>query len=225
MGKIDRRRATRLEEDVKRAITFDHPNLALETCAKGLIITGTLSVAPTVEEFQANGAILSYEVRIEIPVNYPGQEPKVFELSGAFPHTADYHCNDSGDCCICVFETWRATAADTSFEAYLNGPIRNFFLSQFVKKETGNWPFGEWAHGKKGYLDSCADRLECKSSEREVKYLLRVLSQKWPKGHWQCPCNSGKNIRHCCSERLISLSEKVGSKEARAMLARLKQLG
>jgi len=189
-----------------------------------VILEGTFSISPSAAEYRDAGAIATYEVRIEVPESYPEDEPKVFELGNAFPHTANYHCNHTGDCCVCVFETWRATAEDRSFSAYLNGPIRNFFLSQFIKRETNKWPFDEWQHGRKGYVDACADRLGCRSNFDEVDYLLRVLSRDWPRGHWGCPCQSGKRIRECCAEELRALSEKVGKREARAMRDRLHTL-
>lgn len=219
-----RRKLDRLEQllaEVQRAIAFDYPKLAAKAAGSQVIIEGELSITPLVEEYVGSGQIATYKVRIQVLASYPTAEPKVFETGGAFPHTADFHCNESGDCCICVFETWRATADDTSFTEYLNGPIRNFFLSQHIKKETGEWPFGEWAHGREGYLDACADRLGCDRNFETVDYFLRVLSQPWPKGHWPCPCGSGKKTRHCCVKNLRALAEKVRPSEAMAMRKRL----
>ncbi|WP_298975932.1 hypothetical protein [uncultured Roseobacter sp.] len=225
MGKVDKRRFARLEADVRGALAFDYPNLSFERKEYGIEITGTFSVTPLVEEYQAHGAIASFDIRIEVPWLYPKAEPKVFELGNAFPQNADFHCNPKGDCCICVFESWRATAQDTSLGAYLNGPIRNFFLSQFIRQETGVWPFDEWKHGRAGYIDACAERLGCKNSFEEVDYLLRVLSHDWPRGHWECPCKSGKKIKACCAMRLKELSIRVEKHEARSMRKRLGELG
>lgn len=224
MGRINKNRLPQLHEEINKAIAFDHPRLMAQVVGRRVIVEGTFSIFPTTEEFEASGAIASYSVRIEIPATYPYDEPKIYELGNAFPHNADYHCNPKGDCCICVFETWRATAVDNSFESYLNGPIRNFFLSQFIKAETDEWPFDEWKHGLEGYVEACADRLGCDNNLDEVDYLLRVLSRPWPRGHWDCPCKSGKKIKNCCSQRLQDLACTVGNVEARSMRKRLHEL-
>ncbi len=224
MGTLTQRRAQRLLEEVGRAISFDHPRLTVEARQGKIIVQGVMSVTPTVDEFAGSGAIASYDVRLEIPSSYPASEPKVFELGGAFPHTPEFHCNPDGDCCVCVFETWRATAKDVSISAYLNGPLRNFLLSQYIRKETGKWPFDEWGHGLQGYIDACAERLGCRGDLKDVEYLLQVLSHRWPRGHWLCPCGSGKKIRDCCRTQLEALAEDVGVSEARAMRRRLLQL-
>lgn len=221
MGTIIQTNLQQLFDAVQRSIAFDYPGLVASVNDTKVIVEGRMSIVPTVEEFIYFGAIAQYEIRMEIPAVYPASEPKVFELAEAFPHTAEFHCNPKGDCCICVFETWRAQAKDKSIGAYLNGPIRNFFLSQYLKKETGVWPFDEWQHGKQGYLDSCAEKLECGSELSEVAYLLKILSRDWPRGHWTCPCGSKKAIRNCCRSRLQTLSAKISPRDARAMRKRL----
>lgn len=104
----------RLLGDAQRAIAFDHPRLSAIVRDGKVIVEGVMSITPTTEEFSGAGAIASYEIRIEFPVSYPAAEPKAFEHGNAFPHNADYHCNSGGDCCICVFETWRAKVPEVS---------------------------------------------------------------------------------------------------------------
>lgn len=223
MASSSTNRLTRLFAEAKRAVAFDHPQLEARLADDAVVIEGTFTVSPRRDGYRAHGAIAQYGVRMKFPAGFPAQEPKVNELHHAFPHTAEYHCNPNGDCCICVYETWRAETVHASIADFLDGPVRNFFLSQFIRQETGEWPFGEWEHGAEGYLAACADRLGCTPSLSAVRYLLRVLSKDWPKGHWDCPCGSGKMIRQCCSESLRASSKKVRQKEARAMLARLER--
>lgn len=217
-------RLERLRAEISRVISFDHPKLSVKVIGTDVVVEGEFSIVPSVEEYVGTGRMASFAIKIEVPISFPKQEPKVYETGKAFPHTPDYHCNDTGDCCICVYETWRASADDTSFGSYLNGPIRNFFLSQHIKNETNDWPFGEWDHGRDGYLDACADRLECDRRFSVVAYNLRLLSQPWPKGHWMCPCGSQKIVRQCCAESLRELAQKVGPAEAQAMRLRLFKL-
>jgi hypothetical protein len=70
-------------------------------------------------------------------------------------------------------------------------------LAQWWFEKKGVWRFGERSHGAKGIVEAYADVLEVCPKAAEVLYLLRLLSQEWPKGHWQCPCGSGRLLRRC----------------------------
>ena len=70
-----------------------------------------------------------------------------------------------------------------SHVAYLDVPVRNFFLSQIIVASGKTWPFGQWDHGKKGLLQAYGELLGV-AEERQIKAYLNYLASKKAKGHW-----------------------------------------
>jgi hypothetical protein len=162
-----------------------------------------------------------FEVRLEVDPCYPSVEPRVTETAGRLPHLSDRHINADGRCCLVVWEQWLVQAEDTSFAGFLAGPLRQFFLSQSLFEKTGEWRFGERAHGTAGILEAYAEVLGVKQKQHALISRLELLSKPWPKGHWPCPCGSGRIIRKCHQEELWSLHQRVPPAIAKRMLRKL----
>lgn len=221
MVQINNRRLQQLFNDVQATIAFDQPKLTAELKSDHIIVEGAFVVVASIDEHTNQGAIATYLVKIAFYASYPNSEPVVLETEGNIPRNPDYHINRDGSCCVVIWEDWIATAKYTSVQAYFDGPLKNYFLGQHIKQTTGDWPFGERRHGKKGLIDAFAEILRCEKNERKIIYLLRILSKDWPRGHWDCPCKSGQIIRKCCINDLAKLSANVPSKVAKRMLVRL----
>ena len=209
-------------EEVRHAIAFDQPKLSAVQDGNALIIEGEYVLVEKNGSATPAGPITAFDIRIVMGKRYPIQEPKVFETAGRIPRSPDRHINDDGDCCVTVWEEWLTEAGDTSFSAFLNGPLREFFLGQYWFEKTGKWPFGERSHYEKGLVEAYADVLGIPHKKQDVIYYLRILSQDWPKGHWLCPCGSGERIRHCHRADLMALHERLSPTMAKRMLRRLR---
>jgi len=133
----------------------------------------------------------------------------------------DRHINPDGDCCVTVWENWLVTTDDPSFSGFISGPLNEYFLGQYCFERTDKWPFGERAHGAPGLAEAYADALGIPNKREDLIYYLRLLSQDWPKGHWGCPCKSGRLLRHCHHQHLLDLHRRVPPIMARRMLRRL----
>src|SRR3546814_10701167 len=83
------------------------------------------------------------------------------------------------------------------------------FTTRRSSRLTGKWPFGERAHGTPGLEEAYADALGIPNRRRSLLYHLRLLSQDWPKGHWSCPCGSGKRLRHCHRDEAMAIHQRV----------------
>ncbi|MEQ9172277.1 MAG: hypothetical protein RIE87_13805 [Rhodospirillales bacterium] len=221
MASIRRQRLANLLSEVQAAIAFDQPLLSATLQADGVLVSGTYALNPTAADLIGQGSIASYQVEIHFPPAFPKTEPIVFETGNTIPHDADHHINPDGTCCVVIWEVWATSAKSISVQGYFDGPFRNFFLGQHQKAATGKWPFGEERHGKAGLIDAFADKLSSPRNEKKVRYLLKLLSKDWPKGHWDCPCGSDRIIRKCCASRLAKLSDQVPKWDAKRMLSRL----
>jgi hypothetical protein len=103
----------------------------------------------------------------------------------------------------------------------LDGPVRNFFLSQIIVESGRPWPFDQWAHGKKGLLQAYGELLGV-TEERQITTYLDYLASKKARGHWPCPCGSTKRLRDCHAKHFAELRERVPRGIAVSALRRLK---
>jgi hypothetical protein len=208
-------------ETVQAAIAFDQPKLHARLVEEQILIEGGFLVTESGMAAVPGGPITEFAIRMEVSCRYPSVEPKVFETGNWIPRNPDRHINLDGDCCVTVWEHWLATAPNHSIGSFINGPLNEYFLSQFWFEKTGKWPFGERPHGDAGMEEAFADALGIANRREALLCHLRLLSQAWPKGHWACPCGSGKIVRNCHREDLMALHERIAPYIAKRMLRRL----
>ncbi|NCN85854.1 MAG: hypothetical protein GW808_12695 [Sphingomonadales bacterium] len=208
-------------EEIKQAIAFDQPFLSVAELKECFCISGKFVVAPSADD-AASGAIDQFEVSILVSKKFPQREPMVFETGDRIPREIDRHCYTNGACCTGVWEEWLAKNVRPNIGEFLEGPVRNFFLSQIYFEVHDRWPFGERSHGDAGIFEACVDILGVKNDQRLIRRYLRVLAGGRPKGHWQCPCGSQKPLRHCHRNELIALHAKIPSFLALQLFNKLK---
>jgi len=208
---------------VQAAIAFEQPKLHARSVGEKILVEGGFLVTEDGLSAVHGGPITEFAIRMEVSPRYPSVEPKVFEMGSRIPRYPDRHINFDGDCCVTVWEHWLATAPDHSIDSFINGPLKEYFLSQFWFEQTGKWPFGERPHGDAGMEEAYADALGIPNRRDKLLYHLRLLSHPWPKGHWNCPCSSGKIVRHCHRDELMRLHKRVVPRVAKQMLKRLHQ--
>jgi hypothetical protein len=155
-------------------------------------------------------ALDRYLIEIELPQDYPASVPIVREVGGQIPRTIDYHIvNDTGQACLFLpDERWRVYPRGTRLVEFLSGPMRNFFLGQSLVRRGQPWPFGQWGHGAQGVYEYYTDLLGTDDLDVILKY-LEWLAKERIKGHWSCPCGSGKRVRNCHFSKLQDLRAKI----------------
>lgn len=222
MGKVVSSSSRLTLEEVKVAIAFDQPKLRAARDGPKIHVGGSYLLFEDGAVANPAGPISEFDVEIVLSDRFPSQEPQVFEVAGRIPRSADRHVNPDGDCCVTVWEHWLACARNHSFAAFLSGPVSEFFLGQYWFEKTGTWPYGERSHGLDGLEEAYAEALGIPNRKKDIIYHLRLLSKDWPKGHWLCPCGSGKLLRHCHRDEMTALHERIPPRIARRMLRRLK---
>lgn len=146
----------------------------------------------------------------------PSKAPVVREVGGRIPKVVDRHVYD-GDACIFVRDEWRIYRGGRTLIDFLNGPVRNYFLSQSLVELDDGWPFGERPHGLDGVLEFYADRVGRQAPEVGLR-VLRYLTEKRANGQCACPCGSGKRVSKCHMPRLIDLRAKIRPEDAACTL-------
>jgi SEC-C motif len=144
--------------------------------------------------------------------SYPDALPLVFEVGGRVPRDADHHVNrETGEACLFVpDERWKVAPPGMTFLDLLNGPVRNFLLGQSLFRLTGEWPFGQRSHAAAGIREYYSELLGTDDVNVIVRY-VECLSRATLKGHWPCPCGSGKRLRDCHRAQVDELRTKIPS--------------
>ncbi|KUO40384.1 MAG: hypothetical protein AVW05_03720 [Hadesarchaea archaeon DG-33] len=204
-----------LLERMKSEVQSVFSNLHFYPAKDRVFIRGSF---PVIHE----GKILDrYSIEIELPRNYPESLPIVREVGGRIPQTADRHINPTGEACLFLpDERWKVCHPGSSLLDFLNGPVRNFFVGQSLVELGQPWPFGEWSHASVGIIEYYAELLGTKDLATILRY-LDYLSKPKIKGHWKCPCGSGRRLRNCHFEELKDLRTKVRQDDAQRSRQRL----
>lgn len=206
-------------EEVKAALVEHAPRLRLRISDAELVARGPY------ELIEAGAVADRYLVEIRFEAGLPAGRPKVWEIGGRIKRDKDHHINErDGSCCIAVYDEWIAKTGDDSLSSFLRVPFRNFFISQTHFCKYGQWPFEERAHGLPGMLQSYSEFLGCGADAASVGRHLEFLTHRRPKGHWCCPCGSGKRLRHCCSLRINELSNRINYTLAARLLKNLQDV-
>jgi hypothetical protein len=167
-----------------------------------------------------------YSVELQLPRNHPTGLPVVRETGGRIPRHIDRHilAADGTACVLLPDERWRLWPIGSPLLKYIVGPLHSFFLAQTMVEEGQPWPFGQWAHGAKGIFQFYRELLET-SDLWVITTYLDYLAAKKVKGHWPCPCKSGRKLRDCHFDQVKDLRENISRKDAERSLAALKAAG
>jgi hypothetical protein len=205
-------RLAELEAAVLVRLAERYPTLAASRDEQGLLVSGWFPVA------DADGEVDRFLVEIRFPGGI-GAIPKIYETGGRIPRSGARHVFTDGSICAEVPEITLARG-DYDLIAYLDTPVRNYFLGQAFVDEGLPWPFGELLHNKPGLLQAFGDLLGV-SGEARIRAYLDCLAHETIKAHWPCPCGSGQALRRCHLDALRALQPKVHFKVAKKALARL----
>jgi hypothetical protein len=121
-------------------------------------------------------------------------------------------------------ERWLLWPRGEPLLTYVTGPLHSYFLAQTMVEEGEPWPFGQWEHGEKGILQFYREQLGTSDLRVMMNYLV-ILGKESLKGHWPCPCDSGRKLRDCHLEKVKHFRENISRKDARASLAMLRAAG
>jgi len=206
-----------LADQIRADLRARYPSLHLFIEPHGsAVVRGTFPV------LSPEGRVLDeYRVSIELLADYPRSLPVLREVGGRIPWKPDFHVNADGVACVLLpDDRWRCFPEGAPFVQFLDGPVHDFFLGQSLVAMGENWPFGQWSHGAMGVLEYYQWLLETDDRATIARYLY-VLAKLHLKGHWACPCGSGRKIRYCCRARIDDLRSKIPPQVARKALETL----
>ncbi len=178
------------------------------------VLEGQVRISGSLEIKEGSKILDRFSIEIQLPQDYPEGVPVVFETAGRIPRTLDRHCYETGASCLFLpEERWRVWPKGKSLLDFIDGPVRNYFIGQAVFERDGVWPFGQWDHGLYGRKQFYQEIFDTDDLVKVKKY-FELLAAKRVKGHWDCPCGSGKRIRDCHFEMVRNLRDKIPRSDA-----------
>ena len=169
-------------------------------------IAGTLTFraegrrAPMIED--------SFEVRIEVPDQFPESMALVWETAGRIP--LSYHHLDNQALCLgSRVRLHLEMAGSPSVLRFVERCLIPYLYGYSHFSATGAMPFGELHHGELGSLQDLAGLLGTKMDDALpfclLASMLRRRANKRP-----CPCGSGRRLGRCHNRRVNALRDRVG---------------
>jgi hypothetical protein len=204
---------------LREVLLGKYPELRVVLERETIYLSGSF---PVVHE----GEILDrFQIAISLPHDFPRSIPVLRETGGRIPRVKDRHINpESGEACPIVPEEWLLLPIEQrTVMAFLDGPVRNFFIGQALVERGLPWPYGERNHGRPGLIQSYGEMLGI-TDEAAIPDYLDCLSHQRIKGHWNCPCGSGRRLRDCHIKDLKTLQRRIPRLVAQAAFDRLRGL-
>ena len=201
---------------VKREVKENYPFLRVIVSDKNVFIQGTY-------ELILEGIVVEcFKILVILPDNFPRELPRLFEIGGRFPITAKRHFFLNGKACLFIEEERFKYWPSSSIKDFIDGPIRNFFISQLYFEKKSKWPFGAREHDEVGIMQFYLEYLDIHNYRVLLKFLEYFSSGKIKESHL-CPCGSGNKIRNCVhKEGILFLRDKVSRSTFKSSLKSLK---
>lgn len=189
-------------DELERVLRSSYPTLHAFTEDRVCIVRGSYPV------MDAGQVVDRYDLEIALPIDYPASLPRVWETGGRIPREPDRHVFQEPGClCLGVpLALWMQLKGDFSLPTVLDIPVRNFLIGNSLVERGEPWPHGDRSHGVDGVLEFYGDLLGTSDPMAIARFLLALVKEK-VRGHWPCPCGSGKIIRNCHKEAVQALRD------------------
>jgi hypothetical protein len=189
-------------DDLRRTLQRDYPMLHARVENGKVVVAGTFAV------LGEDAAADRYSVSIALPEDYPRSLPSTWEMAGRIERVIDRHVfPKTGALCVGVpIDLWIRLSGDFSIGTYLEKALRPYLIGNGLVEEGREWPFDESSHGSRGVLEFYGRFLGASDASVVGRFLLDLVRDR-VRGHWTCPCGSGKAIRKCHVESVRALRQ------------------
>jgi hypothetical protein len=187
-------------DELRATLRRRYPTLHAEVADRKVRVVGTFALLGDAD------ASDRYSIKVELPDDYPRSVPSVWETAGRIERVVERHVfpRTAALCVGVPVELWVRLASDFSIESYLEKAVRPYLIGNSLIEEGKPWPFDESAHGSKGVLEFYERYLGISDPAAVGHFLIAILQDR-VRGHWNCPCGSGKAIRKCHVESVRAL--------------------
>ena len=154
-------------------------------------------------EHDSNMVEDTYNLDFKFPDDYPASPPFVFEREGKTAEDFG-HFMAAGNLCLgAPVEVRRRFAEHKNLLRFIEEQVTPYLFAYSYKKQYGELPFGELAHGTDGLLQYYMEFFG--TSGIEAMKLLKCLADDFAPPLMACPCGEGRKLQDCHGPRLLAL--------------------
>lgn len=165
-----------------------------------------------------------YQIELVLPDDYPASPPRVWETAERIPRDPDRHVYVDGALCLATpLALWIELDGRFTIDRVLDIPVRNFLIGNGLVEQGEPWPHGDRSHGAEGILEHFGELIGTSEPMTVARLLLDLVNEK-VRGHWPCPCRSGRIIRNCHKDSFEKLRKVPKEELARSGCAILDEL-
>jgi len=182
-------------------VQAQHPNLELVEDPPGkLVLRGAVGF-----RIEHGDRVVedSYDIELHVADDHPESPPIVFETGNRIPKDFE-HFMAAGNLCLgAPIEIRRRFAQHRTLIHFINDQIIPYLFAYSFKRDHGELPFGDLAHGYTGLLQYYADHFE--TDPITAMKFLKCLADDLAPPASPCPCQSGRRLRDCHGPKLDEL--------------------
>ena len=144
-----------------------------------------------------------YNLKFEIPDDYPASPPFVYETEGKIPKDFDHFMAAGNFCLGAPVEVRRKFAEHKNLLRFIDDQVIPYLFAHSYKRDYGEMPFGELWHGTDGLLQYYMKFFE--TSPVGAMKLLKCLADDFAPPLMACPCGGGRKLQDCHGPKLTEL--------------------
>ncbi|RMD58798.1 hypothetical protein D6833_12425 [Candidatus Parcubacteria bacterium] len=146
----------------------------------------------------------SYQIRVEVPADFPRRLPQAFEIGGRIPD--DFHKNQKKDLCLgAPIRLIMELGKEPTLVGFVERLLIPFLYNHAYFEKHGRLPLGELAHGGPGLVDEYKRLFRVQTAEACVAMLRLLGMNKRIANKKPCACGSGRRLGRCHNRRLNPL--------------------
>ncbi len=157
-----------------------------------VIIFGSISI---IDENKKNWG--DFNIKIQIPQEYPDILPKVFDTEERIPRIPDRHINHDGSCCLGPrLKLYHQLNNEITIQNWLDKLAIPFFANQLYYELEDHFFSGEYSHGAKGILEYYKEYWNSTDID-EIKLKLKRICGIGVGRNEKCFCGSDVKYKKC----------------------------
>lgn len=184
----------KLFSDQLELVGKEYPYLKIVSCGNKRILRGTIDL-----EDEHNIAFKTYCIEIHCSEKFPFNFPKVYEIGGEIPKSADWHVNSDNSLCITEpLSELLYCKNGISINAFIKNHLIPHLVHQYYREKYGEY-LQEYKHGIDGFIEGIAETMKSDNPLVWLEYLTYSVKNITPqyKRNDLCHCGSNKKFKHC----------------------------
>ncbi|MGF7012327.1 hypothetical protein M2145_001035 [Lachnospiraceae bacterium PF1-21] len=180
-----------------------YPEFKIENHKGMFVLTGELHLNHSYNEVIMTD---TYEIEITIPQLFPKHNPMIKELSGKVKDSYHHLYSNKQFCLASNLELRIFFSKSVDLSLFINMFVIPYLYSYKYFETYGVLPYGERSHGVLGDLEFIKDKMHLESFDGVIGVIRFVMDHPY-RGHFLCPCGSGKKLRLCHGEIVREIME------------------